>query len=192
MIAKNFTSQPTFFGCNGSSDTPLVLYLPNSPWSGYSNFSYRMSSFTNQQLNATLDNAFQLATYGNGTIDTDWPACLACAVIKGSMKRAGIETPDQCTRCFSKHCWNGEETKTKPTEEELNLRPRLNSSLTFQEWNTTVWGAMSSGQPGGSGNGSNGTAGGSGNKGGAAFGNGTPLGVTFYMAMFASSMILFG
>jgi hypothetical protein len=89
MISLNLTRQPTFFGCHDSSPTPLVLYLPNSPWSAYSNFSYTQTSFTDQQVNLTLGNAFQLATYGNGTVDDAWPACLACAVIRGSISRLG-------------------------------------------------------------------------------------------------------
>ncbi|UNI16366.1 Lysophospholipase [Purpureocillium takamizusanense] len=72
MITRNFTSQPTFFGCNATTeDGPLVLYLPNSPWTSFSNFSYQKSSFTDQQLDATIDNAFQLATYGNGSFDAE-------------------------------------------------------------------------------------------------------------------------
>ena len=39
LINLNITRLPTFFGCNDSA-VPTVLYLPNSPFSGYSNFSY--------------------------------------------------------------------------------------------------------------------------------------------------------
>jgi len=31
---------PTFFGCYASADTPLVLYIPNAPWSAYTNYTY--------------------------------------------------------------------------------------------------------------------------------------------------------
>lgn len=144
MITQNFTSQPTFFGCDATEGTPLVLYLPNSPWSGYSNFTYRKSSFTGEQLNDTLENAFQLATYGNGTTDADWPACLACATIRGSMKRMNMTLPDQCSGCFDRHCWNGKNSSDKVTQEDLDLRPRLSPGLSYETWNATVWEATNS------------------------------------------------
>lgn len=151
MVKQNMTRQPTFFGCNDSAPVPLVLYLPNSPWSSYSNFSYQKSSFTNEQFNDTVNNAFNLATYGNGTIDPEWPQCLACAVIKGAMGRAGIEMPEQCTQCFQRHCWNGNSSAGEVSSADWNLTPRLNASLTYEEWNRTVWNAGGSKRGGDSG-----------------------------------------
>jgi lysophospholipase len=139
MITQNFSSQPTFYGCDATDETPLVLYLPNSPWTGYSNFSYTKGAFTNEQLNDTLENAFQLTTYGNGTIDSEWPSCLACATIKRSLARMDMNLPDQCKKCFERHCWHGKESNARVTEADLDLRPRLNPDLTFAEWNRTVW-----------------------------------------------------
>ncbi|KAH6887029.1 acyl transferase/acyl hydrolase/lysophospholipase [Thelonectria olida] len=137
MVTLNLTRQPTFFGCDAAEGTPLVLYLPNSPWSGYTNFSYMKTSFTNNELDLTLENAFQLATYGNGTVDENWPACLACAAIKGSLKRVEIDMPRQCKECFEKHCWGGKESTEKATAADFDLSLRLNPSLTYQEWNGT-------------------------------------------------------
>ncbi|VUC23730.1 unnamed protein product [Clonostachys rosea] len=144
MVTQNLTRQPTFFGCNASDNTPLVLYLPNSPWSGYTNFSYMQDSFTNNQLNSVFDNAFQLATYGNGTVDANWPACLACATIKKSLKRVNMTLPSVCTTCFNAHCWNGTNSTASITDAETNPSLRLNSSVSFQQWNTSVWGGNSS------------------------------------------------
>ena len=173
MITKNFTSQPTFFGCNDTSNGPLVLYLPNSPWTAYSNYSYQMSSFTDEQLNATIDNAFQLATYGNGSFDAEWSACLACAAITRSAERVCLDLPEQCTRCFSRHCWDGKESDAKVSEKDLDLKPKLNTTLTFQAWNSTVWqeGSGSSQGGGGGGSGGSGGSGGGGGNGGSG-GNG--------------------
>lgn len=140
MISLNLTRQPTFFGGNGSSPTPLVLYLPNSPWSGYSNFSYTQSSFTDQQVNLTLGNAFQLATYGNGTVDDAWPACLACAVVRGSISRLGISEPAQCGECFRRHCWDGT-MADNVTESDVNPVLRLEPQTRYDEWNKTAWSA---------------------------------------------------
>lgn len=145
MITQNFTSQPTFFGCNATEDTPLVLYLPNSPWSAYSNFSYMQGSFTDEQLNSTLENAFQLATYGDGKIDADWPSCLACATIKRSLERMSMDMPEQCSKCFDQHCWNGEESNATVTDPDLDLRLRLYPDLSYTDWNKTSEGGGKSG-----------------------------------------------
>ncbi|KPM39729.1 hypothetical protein AK830_g6805 [Neonectria ditissima] len=139
MVTQNFTRQPTFFGCNATEGTPLVLYLPNSPWSSYTNFSYRKDSFTDNELDLTFENAFQLATYGNGLFDENWPVCLACAAIAGAIKRVGTDSPPQCKECFDRHCWDGKETSNEASDEDFDLKLRLNESLTYQEWNDTVW-----------------------------------------------------
>lgn len=139
MVTRNITRQPTFFGCDAGEGAPLVLYLPNSPWSGYTNFSYMKTSFTENELDLTLENAFHLATYGNGIIDANWPACLACAAIKGSLGRVGLDLPRQCKECFERHCWDGEESTEKATVKDFDLSLRLDPSLSYQEWNDTVW-----------------------------------------------------
>ncbi|KAF6835186.1 lysophosphoplipase A [Colletotrichum plurivorum] len=144
LVTQNLTRQPTFFGCNDTAPTPLVLYLPNSPWSGYINFTFYKSSFTNNEFDLTVDNAFQLATYGNGTVDAAWPACLACATIRGSLARLGLPLPQQCQDCFRRHCWNGATATRQVTPDDLNPRLRLNASLSYLEWNTTYWSSQTS------------------------------------------------
>ncbi|RMJ17343.1 hypothetical protein CDV36_003018 [Fusarium kuroshium] len=144
MVAQNLTKQPTFFGCNATKDTPLLLYLPNAPWTGYTNYSYTIDQFTDEQLDIAFDNAFQIATYGNGTVDPDWPACLACAAIKGALQRTNTKLPSQCQECFDSHCWDGKTSSKVATAADFDLRPRLNTSLTYEEWNKTEWNAGSS------------------------------------------------
>ncbi|KAJ3528097.1 hypothetical protein NM208_g10373 [Fusarium decemcellulare] len=151
LVTQNLTKQPTFFGCNATKNTPLLLYLPNAPWTGYSNYSYQQTEFTDEQVQIALENAFQVATYGNGTVDENWPACLACATIKGSLDRLSIKLPTQCQECFNKHCWDGKNSSTKATAADFDLTPRLEPNLTYEEWNKTEWSAGSSGSGGGSG-----------------------------------------
>jgi lysophospholipase len=136
MVAQGLNRQPTFFGCNASEETPLVLYLPNSPWSGYANFTFFAGNFTNAQLNATLENAFELATYGQ---NEEWPACLACAVIHSSLARLDFDVPDQCTQCFNMHCWNGSTSDADITSASFDLTLRLKPDLSYREWNESVW-----------------------------------------------------
>ncbi|KXH45937.1 lysophosphoplipase A [Colletotrichum simmondsii] len=171
LVTQNLTKQPTFFGCDAATSppTPLVLYLPNSPWSGYSNFSFFKSSFTDNEFDLTVDNAFNLATYGNGTMDAAWPACLACATIRGSLIRAGVDLPEQCQECFRRHCWNGQVANRTITADDLDPKLRLNSSLSFAEWNQTYWSSQTStGGASGGGSGGGGGTGTGGNGGGGA------------------------
>lgn len=101
-------------------------------------------AFTDNELDVTLENAFQLATYGNGTVDTHWPACLACAVVKSSIQRLGIDMPQQCSACFQRHCWNGTTaaaSDTVVTEADLDPTLRLVPDLSYEEWNDTAWAA---------------------------------------------------
>ncbi|RKK83648.1 hypothetical protein BFJ69_g2387 [Fusarium oxysporum] len=139
IVAQNLSFQPTFFGCNASSSTPLLLWLPNAPWTGYTNYSYTQTQFTSNQVDIALENAFQVATYGNGSVDENWPACLACAAIKGSLRRLDIEMPKQCEQCFERHCWNGTTRDRKATAGDFNLTPRLEPELSFAKWNESDW-----------------------------------------------------
>ncbi|KAF5025162.1 hypothetical protein F66182_2738 [Fusarium sp. NRRL 66182] len=145
IVAQNLSFQPTFFGCDADDNTPLLLWLPNAPWTGYTNYSYTQTEFTDAQLDIAFDNAFQVATYGNGTVDENWPSCLACAAIKGSLRRLDMDLPKQCEECFERHCWDGTTSDREASAADFNLRPRLDPELSFEEWNKTDWSAESSG-----------------------------------------------
>ena len=141
MLAQNLTTQPVFFGCNAALDSriPLVLYLPNSPWSAYTNYTYTKSSFTDNQLDVVLDNAFQIATYGNETVDRQWPVCLACATIKKAVQRLKMAMPEACQACFERHCWNGQEEEEKVQRVNGGPRLRFDPGLGYKQWEQTVW-----------------------------------------------------
>ena len=135
----------TFFGCDASSDTPLVLYVPNSPWSAYSNYSYTQSEFTNNQLDLVFENSLNIASYGQGKIDTGdgvppFSACIACGLISKSLARTGVAVPDACQSCFAKHCWNGKTVDT-PSDPLFNPGLLLDPGMSFMKWNSTVWSA---------------------------------------------------
>ncbi|EFQ30714.1 lysophospholipase [Colletotrichum graminicola M1.001] len=51
LATRNLTKQPTFFGCNAAGSSPMSL-----------------SSFTDSKFDLTADKAFNLATYGRGTV----------------------------------------------------------------------------------------------------------------------------
>jgi hypothetical protein len=43
MVNLQMSKYPTFFGCNASANVPLVLYIPNAPWTAYTNYTYTTS-----------------------------------------------------------------------------------------------------------------------------------------------------
>lgn len=53
--------RPTFFGCNGSNGTlpgtapPLIVYIPNAPYSYYSNFSTYNGEYSASDVNGILN-----------------------------------------------------------------------------------------------------------------------------------------
>ncbi|KJR81369.1 lysophospholipase [Sporothrix schenckii 1099-18] len=115
FVNLQLNQHPTFFGCNASNFSlsdgqtlpPLVVYLPNAPWSEFSNVSTFDPSYSLAQRNAIIQNGFNAATRGNGTLDARWPTCLACAVLSRSFTRTQTEVPAVCSSCFAQYCWNG-------------------------------------------------------------------------------------
>ena len=55
---------------------PLVVYLPNSPYSYYSNVSTFQLEYKNAERNGIVQNGYNVATMGNGTLDATWPTCV--------------------------------------------------------------------------------------------------------------------
>lgn len=115
FISLGLNSGPAFFGCNTSNFTltggavapPLVVYLPNAPYSAFSNVSTFEPTTELATRDAIVKNGYDAATLGNGTLDADWPACVACAALSRSLERTGTAVPSGCTACFERYCWNG-------------------------------------------------------------------------------------
>ncbi len=110
FVNLGLNNRPTFFGCNSSNITgpaPLIVYLPNAPYITLSNVSTFDPEYNDTQRDAIIRNGYEVATLANGTLDAQWPACMACAVLSRSFDRTGVKVPDQCTQCFERYCWNG-------------------------------------------------------------------------------------
>jgi lysophospholipase len=117
FINLGLNNHPTFFGCNASNITgpaPLIVYIPNAPYITYSNQSTFTLSYNNTFRNAIIENGYDVATQGNGTVDSEWPACVACAVLSRSFDKTGETVPDVCNTCFDRYCWNGTTNATVP------------------------------------------------------------------------------
>lgn len=119
FVNLGLNNRPAFFGCNGTNLTgpaPLIVYMPNAPYSALSNYSTFTLSYTDDERNAVIQNGYNVATMGNGTVDSEWPACVACAVLSRSFTRTGTKEPSACTDCFNRYCWNGTTNSTTPNE----------------------------------------------------------------------------
>ncbi|EGW34049.1 phospholipase B2 [Spathaspora passalidarum NRRL Y-27907] len=112
----NLTSKPVFFGCDAKNltsltaniyDVPLVIYLPNRPFSYWSNTSTAKLEYSITARNKMIQNGYEIATRKNGTLDSEWAACVGCAIIRREQERLGKAQTDQCKQCFKKYCWDG-------------------------------------------------------------------------------------
>ncbi|KAM7192075.1 lysophospholipase [Naviculisporaceae sp. PSN 640] len=125
FINLGLNSRPTFFGCeikNMSKPGPLIVYLPNVPYSTFSNVSTFDLEYSTQERNAIVQNGYNVASRANGTVVIDewgadhWPECLACAILWRSFDRSGTQRPQACVSCFAYHCWDGEINSTSSTQ----------------------------------------------------------------------------
>ena len=117
FINLDLNKRPTFFGCDmnsNSSSGPLIVYLPNAPYTFQSNFTTFDLEYSDTERNEIIRNGYNVATMGNGTVDSDWPACVGCAVLARSLVRTGTDMPSKCTDCFARYCWNGTTNSTAP------------------------------------------------------------------------------
>jgi lysophospholipase len=117
MVNLGLNQHPTFFGCNAANTTtlsPLIVYIPNAPYITHSNVSTFDPAYNTTQRNLIIRNGYDVATLGNGTLDAQWPTCVACAVLSRSFFKTGTAVPDACQTCFNRYCWNGSLNATTP------------------------------------------------------------------------------
>ncbi|PMD48090.1 FabD/lysophospholipase-like protein [Hyaloscypha variabilis F] len=140
---KNYTLKPTLFGCDinltttKSSDSPIVLYIANAPYSAYTNYTWtgQAGAFDATQFNEIFVNSFNQLTQGNGTLESDWTTCLGCAVIDRTLDKIGMQRTNQCQECLQKYCWDG--TYDQRTPAILDPSLATNPGLGYLEWNAT-------------------------------------------------------
>lgn len=117
FVNLGLNTRPTFFGCNSSNTstiTPLIVYIPNYPYSYHSNVSTFDPDYTYSERNALVTNGYDAATMGNASSDPMWPTCVGCAILSRSLERTKTAAPGVCTQCFQKFCWDGTVNSTKP------------------------------------------------------------------------------
>lgn len=121
FVNLGLNTRPTFFGCNSSNTsfpTPLVVYIPNSPYTYQSNVSTFDPSYNTSQRDLIVENGYNVATMGNGTVNSTWPVCVGCAILQRSLERTKTAIPQVCTKCFADFCWDGTVNSTAPADYE--------------------------------------------------------------------------
>ncbi|EGX54033.1 hypothetical protein AOL_s00004g66 [Orbilia oligospora ATCC 24927] len=125
FINKGLNSRPTWFGCDAKkvsrTPSPLVVYIPNAPYTAFSNTSTFRMAYKDFERDMLIDNGYMVATQGDGELDPEWPACVGCAVIHREMERRGTIT-EQCKKCMQRYCWDGTKNSTRPDEYEPDLK----------------------------------------------------------------------
>ncbi|RYP72586.1 hypothetical protein DL771_004081 [Monosporascus sp. 5C6A] len=110
FVNLGLNHRPTFFGCDPNNMTqpgPLIVYLPNAPYTYYSNVTTSQLEFTNEERQEIIHNGYNVVTMANASVDAQWPACLGCAILSRSFHRTETEIPPVCFSCFDRYCWNG-------------------------------------------------------------------------------------
>ena len=142
FVNRGYTNKPTFFGCEanltntGDLRAPILAFMPNAPYSAYTNYSWLQEAFSHEQMAVIMTNGFNYITQGNSTLDKEWPECLGCAAIDRSLAKVGIERTEQCQRCMTRYCWDGVEDNSNPPLLDLPLR--LKPDLSYAEWNKST------------------------------------------------------
>lgn len=117
---RGLNNRTTFFGCNESSPTPLVIYMPNHPYTSYTNFSTFTLEYSNAESTAFIDNGMHVASGNLTSIAANTPTlptCLACALIQRAVARTNTTWSSQCQSCFSAYCWDGVSDSSTPNGE---------------------------------------------------------------------------
>lgn len=118
FVDLGLNKHPVFFGCNSTNLTdlayipPLVVYLPNAEYSYASNVSTFQQSFDLTERKDLIQNSFEAATMGNMTKDPEFLGCVGCAVMRRKQEQQNLTWPDECSKCFSRYCWDGSLTKS--------------------------------------------------------------------------------
>lgn len=127
FVNLGLNTRPTFFGCNASNIThsssftkdtvlpPLIVYIPNHPYTYMSNTSTTTMEYTREERDSMIWNGYNVATMGNGTVEQNWPACAACAIVRRGEEKRGRTQTEQCNWCFAKYCWDGTRNDTLPS-----------------------------------------------------------------------------
>lgn len=74
---------------------------------------------------------------GNGTVNSQWPTCVGCAILHRSLGRTGTAMPVVCEACLKEFCWDGslaaDDTTYNPTL-KLGVKDRESETSGVRAW----------------------------------------------------------
>jgi len=153
FINLGLNNRPTFFGCdarNITSDTskfpPLVVYIPNSPYTFNSNISTNEMAYSASKRDLMIENGYNIATRANASFDQNWPACVGCAIVHREQERKGQTQTAQCQKCFKDYCWDGTRNSAVPRDYDPTALVSSKSAGTkngVKSWGTAIIGVLS-------------------------------------------------
>lgn len=131
FVKKRLNKKPIFFGCyldkyevrNDEEPNlmtindylpPIIGYFGNAEYSYPANSSTFKLNYEYDEISKTLENAYNVMTYGNSSIDPDYNRCVGCILIKREFdrKKRGLsiinklEIPKFCKKCYNDYCYN--------------------------------------------------------------------------------------
>src|SRR5579862_4140006 len=114
--------------------------MSNAPWTAYTNYSFVERDFCPSQIGLVFENPLAQVTYANNS-EPDWSSGLACALVRRSLKKMGLNETEQCQSCWGRHCWKGLNTN-KSIADVIPYEPSLLTvpGIDFNYWNASVWG----------------------------------------------------
>ncbi|KAH7017943.1 acyl transferase/acyl hydrolase/lysophospholipase [Microdochium trichocladiopsis] len=107
IVTSNGTTNSGSSTVTGPVRYPLIVYVPNTPYTALSNVLTFQMSYDAATRNDIIQNGYNVATIGNGTIDSSWPTCVGCFVLQRSLVRSGAAIPTACQACYRRFCYNG-------------------------------------------------------------------------------------
>ncbi|PUU83851.1 lysophospholipase [Tuber borchii] len=153
FINLGLNNRPTFFGCdarNITSDTnkfpPLIVYIPNSPYTFNSNISTNEMAYSASKRDLMIENGYNIATRANASFDQNWPACVGCAIVHREQERKGQTQTAQCQKCFKDYCWDGTRNSAVPNDYDPKALVSAKSAGTkngVKSWGTAIIGVLS-------------------------------------------------
>ncbi|KAN0092656.1 Acyl transferase/acyl hydrolase/lysophospholipase [Tylopilus felleus] len=102
FVARNLSTRPTFFGCDSSTEAPLVIYVANG----------EPSNVSLPELQAILDQVYLIGTQAypaNASEATDQNG------LPASHAQSSTARSDICATCLERYCWNGSTYRLETT-----------------------------------------------------------------------------
>jgi lysophospholipase len=87
--------------------------------------------YSNSKRNQIIRNGYNIITIGNSIVDSNWPACVGCAVLAHSLAHTCTGVLSKCKDCFERYYWNGMMNLTVPHtyEPELMISDAIRDSV---------------------------------------------------------------